>query len=268
MKDIRWIIQRNLLAENDITDLLNAVKAVGLDFETVDVIPFSPDIPNHPIDDNHTNIYYGSTTLIWNVFEKLKPSGIFYDPVAFSMENYVRRWGKHNMLSDNPSFYRFQDLVETASYRPDTLLFIRPDADTKSFSGEVIEFGDIKAWYSNLLKDDIFGLGPDTKVMVNTPYKIDKEWRNQIVNGKVVASSRYREFHELSISGTDIPPSMIQFAENMCAIYTPHDVFTMDIALTTDGYSIIECGCSNSVGLYQMNPVDYIRSISEYVSRL
>jgi len=261
-------MQGNLLSDNDLDKLRITFKKLGIEYEEVQVIPFLHTSPKHTVDDNAINIYYGSTTLMSNILnEQVDTPGIFFDPIEFSMENFANKWGRKNMLSDNPRFMTFKEFSN--SKRPiDEQWFIRPDDDSKAFAGDVLRFGDIQSWYNNLLKDDIIGLGPDTKIMVNEAYSIKKEWRNQVVNGKVVASSRYRENHELSKSGTDIPDSMIKFIEDMCKIYTPHDVFTMDIALTNEGYSIIECNCSNSSGFYEMNIEDYVRSLTDYVSKL
>ena len=76
------------------------------------------------------------------------------------------------------------------------------------------------------------------------------QWRNYVIDGKVVTSSMYRKNFKLNKDGNDIPPDMIKFVEDRCKEYMPHKVFAMDIALCGGDYYIIECGCLNSVGLY------------------
>lgn len=58
--------------------------------------------------------------------------------------------------------------------------------------------------------------------LVCSPKQIEKEWRNIIVKGKAVSSSRYSVYGKKSVDPKDVPDGMIQFSENCCTIYTPH----------------------------------------------
>jgi len=259
---VRWVIQDNLISENDLGELQSACKELGVLHQDIRVIPFSDGIPSHTIDDI-PNIYYGSTTLIANIYRDLKPIGVFFDSKTFSMKNYIEKWGDY-MLSSEASVMPFKELVKK-DIPSDKQIFLRPDEDSKAFAGIVIEFGKIIPWFDNLMTCDSVGLGPDTLVLAGPAYNIQKEWRNYVVNGKVVTSTRYRQNFNLSKSGNDIPSDMIKFVEDRCKEYTPHDVFAMDIALCGGDYYIIECGCMNSVGFYSCSILDYVRCISEYV---
>ena len=96
MVKARWIIQDNLIAENDRNQFQAACDKLGIAHHEVKVIPFSDELPDFPIDDEHENIYYGSTTFMNNLYKQLnKPRGLFYNHETFSMENYFNKWGEY-----------------------------------------------------------------------------------------------------------------------------------------------------------------------------
>ena len=43
---------------------------------------------------------------------------------------------------------------------------------------------------------------------------------------------------------------MIRFVESMCNIFTPHDVFVMDVCDIEGEYFVVECNCFNGSGVY------------------
>ena len=265
MKQIRWVIQNNLSAEGgDYHKLSKACEELGIESQGIQVIPFSPDLPEFAKDDK-INIYYGATTLMYNIYHQLnRPEGLFFDEERFSMEKYMKIWGEH-MLNSGAKITTFDEFI-SETHDGESIWFIRPDADDKSFNGTTMTFREIKEWSSAFQIVDNVTLNGQTKIVVGEPYNISKEWRNYIVDGKVVTSSRYRENFRLSKSAEDIPDGMIKFVEERCSEYMPHKIFAMDVALCGGEYYIIECGCMNSVGLYAADVGKFVKSISDYVS--
>lgn len=264
MKNIRWVIQQNLISEKDLAEVRAACTGYGIAFEEIIVIPFSPDVPAFTRDER-TNIYYGSTTLMYNIYRQLnKPRGLFFDEEAFTSGNYIAQWKTH-MLNYGAKITTFREFgAET--HPADSLWFMRPDADDKSFDGDVRTFAEIQQFIANATKYDNVILTEETRILVGPPYTIEKEWRNYIVNGKVIASSLYRSNGRLNKSRHDRPEAMIRFAEERCREYVPHAVFAMDIALCGGQYFIIECGCLNSVGFYDADIPAIVKAVSEYVA--
>jgi len=79
MKNIRWVIQDNLISEQDLKALQNSAKDIGCEVEEVLIHPFLKKLPEFTIDEK-VNIYYGSTTFMQNIYTLLnKPLGLFYD---------------------------------------------------------------------------------------------------------------------------------------------------------------------------------------------
>lgn len=263
MREIRWVIQNNNIRENELGEIQKACEELNVEHQEVLVIPFSPDLPDFK-QDHKTNIYYGSTTMMYNVYHQLnKPIGLFFDEEAFSMENYMKVW-KDYMLNSEGLITSFKDF--SAQNHPDeTEWFIRPDADDKSFAGTVMTFKEIKDWSNGFQKFDNVILTEDTKILVSTPYNISKEWRNYIVDGKVVATSTYRKDFRPYKSNTDVPAEMLTFVEDRCKEYMPHKNFVMDIALCGGDYYIIECGCINSVGFYAASIGDIVKALTKSV---
>ena len=269
MKKARWIIQDSNYSNKDRQQIAIACAKLDLPCVEIAVIPFAKELPKFPIDEQHENIYYGSTTMMDRIYEQQDQAlGLFYDSTTFSMENYLKQWGTY-MLSSEAFFTTFE-AFSAKDYPLEQEFFLRPDADSKAFAGIVLKFGAIQDWYQRLTKDDTYGLGPDTKIMAGPAYHIEKEWRNYIVNGKVVTSSAYRKNFQLYKSASDIPPEMIAFVEARCKEYQPHDVFAMDVAKCsgTHEYYIIECGCMNSVGFYSADIFEYVKALSAYVESL
>jgi hypothetical protein len=263
MKQARWIIQNNLTSENDFNKMTEACKELGIESEGILVVPFSPEIPGFTKDDK-INIYYGSTTLMYNIYHQMnKPAGLFFDEKTFSMENYINVWGDY-MLNSEAKITTFKEFCKE-NHPDDVNFFIRPDADDKSFSGDVKTFAEIRSFIEGSTKFDNVILTENTKILVSTPYNITKEWRNYIVNGKVVTSSMYRKNFKLHKDGNDIPEDMIKFVEDRCKEYMPHKIFAMDIALCGGDYYIIECGCLNSVGLYHSDIKKMINEVTNYI---
>jgi hypothetical protein len=167
------------------------------------------------------------------------------------------------MLNYEASVVTFQELMEGGKYKPDNLLFIRPDDDSKSFAGEVKRFEEINEWYDKLKVTENTNLSLESKIIVSDPFNIQYEWRLWIVHKKVVAASKYREYFRLRRE-EGCPGAVVAFAEERCKQYSPHDVFVMDICLCGDEYFIVECGCINGAGFYNANIEDIVVNVSDY----
>ena len=260
MDKIRWVIQNNLIAENELKQIQNTCKSIGAEYEEVLVVPFSSELPEFTIDEKE-NIYYGSTTFMNNVYKILdKPKGLFYNHETFLMSNYIEKWGDY-MLNCDAKVITIRDFLNS-DLDPNENIFIRPNGDGKEFDGQVIKFKDAVSFLVRTMayESDLNG---ESKILSGPAYNILKEWRLYIVGGEIISASRYCENFRLSKSSIDIPESMLGFAKERIKEYTPHDNFAMDIASTDDGtYYIIECGCLNSVGFYHSNIEIIIKSIS------
>lgn len=270
--NVRWVIQSNLLAEDDINLMRAACAVADVEFFPVKVVPFSADLPDFPLDEK-VNIYYGSTTFISRVDEALKfPLGVFFCSEAFQMSNYNVRWGEH-MLNYEAKVTTLGEFKESKE-PPLSEWFIRPNADDKSFAGEVFTFEQAVDWAERVERNaqveresgNVPALHGSTPILAGPAYRVQMEWRNYIVDGKVVTSSRYRQNHKLS-KKREAPQDMIDFVHARCAEYVPNRVFVMDIAYCGGKYYIVECGCLNSAGLYDADVNEIVRAVSNAIIR-
>ncbi|WP_372365684.1 ATP-grasp domain-containing protein [Candidatus Uabimicrobium sp. HlEnr_7] len=260
MINARWIVQNNLISKSDLQSIKNACQKLKVSCEEVYVVPFSEKLPQFPQDEK-TNIYYGATAFIQEVHSQFSNSpGIFFDENLFSVETCMYHWQKH-MLNAEGKITTLEGFSQE-DHQPETRWFIRPNADDKSFAGEIICFSEFKEWYKRLIEQD---LDPNTKILVAPPYSIKKEWRNYIVDGTVVASTLYRKNFKLNISNEESPRQVIDFIEKRCEEYMPHKLFALDIALCGDEYFIIECNCLNSIGFYGADIFTIVKSITKFV---
>ena len=260
-KRIQWVVQRNLTSPADFEGMKIACEKIGVSFIALDIIPFTAELP--PFNRSRRSIIYGSTTFNALAYEdESLREGIFFNKRRFSIENYNSQWGQY-MLNYEASICSFRELIENRLYPADKLLFIRPDDDSKSFAGETKRFDEIAGWFSMLMGVENSTLSADSKIVVSEPYNIQYEWRLWIVNKKVVAASKYREYFKLR-KEEGCPAAVVDFAEERCQEYTPHDVFVMDICLCGDEYFIVECGCMNGAGFYKGNIESIISNVSEY----
>lgn len=263
MENVRWVIQNNLIAENDLNEIQETCKYLGVEFQEVTVIPMTSELPDI-IHDEKVNLYYGSTTFMDNLYSQLnKPFGLFYNHETYSMENYLSKWGEY-MLSSEAKIKTVNELLTENYQLIEYDIFVRPDGDGKEFDGQVIKRSELYGMLKRHLEYNS-KLTLDSKILIGPAYNIHKEWRNYVVDGEIVSSSLYRQNFKLKKSAEDIPESMLEFVRARISEYQPHDLFAIDIASTHDGtYYIIECGCLNSVGFYKSDISKIITKITEY----
>lgn len=261
MRNIHWILQKNLIKETDLQEIKEALRADDVSFEEVKIIPFSDELPKIKKTEGF-NIFYGSTTLILNAYANENFSeGIFYDKEVFNMKNYFEQWSQH-MLNYDSEILTFNEIVNKA-YKTGNW-FVRPIYDDKSFSGKVMTFEEIANLESSLAESNNPYLDENTLVVISKPKTIVKEWRHFIVNKEIVSSSKYAEYGNVSKSGDDVPAELLEFVENRCQEYVPNDIFVMDTALHDDNYKIVECNCFNDTGFYDHDIKKIIKAINQY----
>jgi hypothetical protein len=68
--------------------------------------------------------------------------GVFFDEKNYTMAHYLEKWQGH-MLNFGARVLTVGEL-QNLNHENDKLFFVRPDADSKSFSGAVKRFGEIE----------------------------------------------------------------------------------------------------------------------------
>lgn len=253
-------MQKNLTSESDFDSIKSACADNGLDFLSVYVIPFSDSLPEFEI--HPCSIYYGSTTFNRLIYDNPDTrKGIFFDPHRFAMRSCLSEWGNH-MLNADAVITKIGGL-DIKAFNPDQVVFVRPDSDDKPFAGAVMKFSDLYSWVKSLAAVQDSLITESTEILIAVPKLIDMEWRLWLVNGRVVASTKYREKFNLALA-TGCPAEVAEFAEAMAAKYEPDAVFVMDVCSWQDQYYVLECGCMNGAGFYASDIGSIIKSVSDF----
>lgn len=266
---MRWVAQINLSAQYS-SDLESACATLGYNFIPVKVIPFSEEIPD--VDTNDVTVFYGATNWINSVYmNNIWNPGVFFNPESiFSLwdKNYGERSlnsGAHICTLNGWS--RAVKDGDLWKCDPDELHFVRPTSDNKEFAGQVLSNMDIVNWKQKLTGDlESFGEIP---IVLSTPYTLRAEWRCFVINGECNHISYYRKegrpFRQICNlkNNTNIFKRIKTFSENMAEQYSPEKVFVMDICETGNELYIVEIGCFNSAGFYDVNLELLIKEVSE-----
>lgn len=262
---MKWVIQSNLLNKEDSESIKNTCIKNGYQYELIEVVPFTTMLPEVPAD--QPVVFYGATNFISNVHNSKRWSpGTFFDTENFKVSSYVDNYGKN--MFNFPCEFTTIGKFSSSGHAPDKHFFIRPTKDLKEFAGEVMTFEKLVGWEKRIRYlpgcDNNPTLTPDTEIVVSEPFNIAHEWRAFVVNGKVSSGSHYRYYKYLSIDG-GLPDRVITFVEEMCKIWTPADVFVMDIGESAGNLFIIECNCFNSSGFYKSDVEKIITDVSELI---
>ncbi|MCI5056353.1 MAG: ATP-grasp domain-containing protein [Flavobacteriales bacterium] len=258
--ELKWVVQKNLLKPSILTQFREAFEDQNILFEEVVSIPFSNSLPL--FNQAKMNIFYGSTTLMLNAHRSEHYKGVFYDPEQFNMKTYLDKWSD-KMLNYDGKIDTFKQFVENELQKAEKW-FLRPISDTKSFSGAAMNASDILDWYSKIQSFKEEEVNPQMMIFFASPKSISKEWRNFIVNGKVIDSSRYMLNGSLDVNSEDVPSSVIQFCEENSSLFSPHAIFVLDVAESNGAYKIIECNCFNATGFYNNDLKKIVSKVTEF----
>lgn len=259
MKNVTWAIQTNLINDIRLNQMWYAVQEAGANVQELVVLPFTDDFDNEIPDlDGHV-IPYGSTKMI-KLSQKYKWDGLFFDENTFKVDVWLSN--NHKMLNKNSLQMKVKDIFEKFKDVDDNEdWFIRPLRDLKEFNGTVANVKEIKRWMNSVYSGN-FDFSEDTDVVIAPVQKLYNECRFFIVNGKVVDGSIYRQNGLLrSLHIDDI--SIINQAQELADIWLPHRTCVMDIALTDEGFKIIEFNTFNCTGFYDNDVNKIVKAVTD-----
>lgn len=253
MNMTRLFIQAAVFPDGNNTQrLMYLAEEMGMTVHVEPYIPFGGMRYDFLPDDGPV-VFYGSVALLRDAQRRALP----YAPLAWCdgeklrCASYYPRWGRH-LLQQEYGLYPLGDLPRLlpflyATYGEDDAVFIRPDENDKEFTGEVVARGDFPRWWAVSRRGEP---PPQLLCVVARPVRIEAEWRLIVADGKVVTGSQYRRGGSLSIE-SGFPDEAARLCEDASAEWTPHPIFSMDIAATPEGLRIIEIGSINCSGLYR-----------------
>ena len=84
-----------------------------------------------------------------------------------------------------------------------------------------------------------------------------------VVDDKIVTSSYYL-FHDGVEFEENISNEALVFGQKMVNLFRVADAYVLDIALTYDGWKIVEVNCINSAGFYKANVENIILALEAF----
>lgn len=256
-----YVVQENTFREANYDNLIDILKRLDLGYDIVKSVPFTDTIycmdGETPYVNNRKDIFvFGSVKLA----RTSKLCG--WEPGSLLNENhdyrvYSKYWGE-NLLNYDSKIIKLNDDI-----RWDSIKFIRPCEDTKTFTGQVF---NKEEW--DEFKERTFKGGHETSLTENTEIQVSivkiiyKEIRCWTVGGKVISCSQYKLGNRFSTSDI-VDDDAIEFAQKMVDIFQLADAFVIDICLTEDGWKIVEAGCINCAGFYEVNLAKVIIALED-----
>ena len=256
-----YIVQDNLFRwENhlDHTSLQQHMDRLGLEYETVRVLPF---IDTIDFKTQRKDVFAFGALKMAKISKQYdwKP-GILMTP-NHDYEVYKNYYKEHLLNYDS----KVIKIKEDFEWDIDQY-FIRPTQDTKSFTGKVFEKNEWKDYRKYLLTNGHeTTLTEDTHIQVAIPKLLYKEIRFFIVGGKISTCSQYRLGYNIILNSI-VDRDAYDFVNNMIKIYQLAEAFVMDVALTKDGWKIIELGCISCAGFFKSDVQKLLIDIDTHFS--
>lgn len=257
---ITWIIQTNLLAHGQVKAVWEAALRAGAAVHEAVVIPFSDELGNEIPDFEGVVIPYGSTKLT-RMAQQRNWEGLCFDPHAFRVD----AWNQHrsDMLNHDVRHMTVRQAMEIMASEPaDSQWFIRPVEDLKHFNGTVSTAREICRWMSSVDSGN-FSFADTTEVIVAPLRDIHAEWRYFVVGGQVADGSLYRHAGRPRLRHID-DPQILEQAQALANGWLPHATCVMDVALTDEGFKVIEFNAFNSSGFYAHDISKIVQAATDY----
>lgn len=252
-----WLVQTNVEPESTSPALLRrACAALDTPFFEISVVPRSPVLPEMPSVDGPF-VFHGRTTLLLRALEHPRwRKGVFFDPETFQHAVYTAHYGER-MLNADARIVSWAELRAEA-HSSDEMLFLKPNDDLKYFTGAVFSFAEAITLHDRLVSAGV-PLSADSMVAVARPREIDAEWRLFVVDGKVVTGSMYRPSGDAYV-----PVEVRAFAEETAALWSPAEVFVLDVARSEGAFRVVECNCFNGSRFYLADVERIVEEVSTH----
>lgn len=249
-----YIIQKNVFKDPRYDEIFFALDALKLPYEK---IAFKPNSMVFDYETNRKDIFvYGSVKLAKVTSEFDWNPGSFYGG-NHQFESYSKGYGR-NTINHDSYITNFTDQIDWSKNKS---FFIKPSKDAKVFTGKVFDESEWGGFVHDHLNDQNNAyITASTLVQVSKPFELIKEARVWIVGQKVVTSSYYR-FHDGAEFEKNVSNDGLEFAQEMAGLYNVADAYVMDIALTFDGWKIMEVNCINSAGFYNGDVKEIVRAL-------
>lgn len=247
---MRWIVD-----EDDAqAGFAQALRDAGTPFNVVSVLPFVGELQGRV-----GNVEPGEKVFVRGPFglpEACAKRG--WEPVIWtgpelSEESVQKALGPAYLNADGWTA-TLRDLTPdalNAAFTGEEKIFIKPAADTKTFSGQLVAIADIEGWAERMIKSGY--VSPkvmDETVFVSRPQALGCEWRAFVVGGEIVTASCYRQYGRI-MPEVWLPEPLMDFLRACVATYDPLPGYALDATQISDGtFRVLEMNTLNHAGIY------------------
>jgi len=255
-----WVLQKNLFNEDAFTELLLQLDRQNVKYQVVNVIPFAHEMdPDVNVDDNVFVV--GATSMNKIARKKNWIPGYFDENLQYS--NLLHFYDEHmlNIESVVKPLHTIEKMWDD--------FFIRPNNDNKQFSGQVMTWEEFESWRTSVIALDgessLTTLTADDLVVMAPLQEIYAEYRFYVVDGKIITGSMYKRsnrVHYVNVTEHS-DPELWNFSQQMINLWRPNRAFALDIAMTENGYHVLEINAINSAGFYACDMGKFVNAINE-----
>jgi len=254
-----WVLQKNLYNEDAFEELLRQLELQNTSYQVVSIIPFAHEMEPDVNPEGHV-MTLGATSMAKISKKKGWFPGYFDENLQYSYLLYA--YQKH-MLNAESVIYPLRELPKLWDE-----FFIRPNNDNKQFAGSTMTWEYFETWRQNLIALDgessLTTMTADDLVVMAPLQDIYSEYRFYVVDGKVITGSIYKRSNRVYyVNITEYSdPELWQFAQKMVNLWSPNRAFALDVALTENGYHVLEINAINSAGFYACDMGKFINAIN------
>jgi hypothetical protein len=264
-----WVLQSDLYREAGYARLLDVLDRLGIEKFIVKTVPFTSrllpfdtdtstsatdidSIPEPTFDTSKPVMVSGSYTLAKIAVQRGWRPGAFVSP-NLEYHMWSNAWRQELLLNPNARICR----VEDADF-DEKVVFIRPNADSKAFSGRVFFKKEFQSWRKKLIKMSTEDpLNGKTEIIISAPKEIYSEFRLFVIDNKIITASQYKLGARV-ITSDVVDQDIIDFGKKCIADWVPDRAFVLDVARTPEGCKIVEVNCINAAGFYAADMQKYV----------
>lgn len=265
-KNVKWVIETNILVGSSYENLPQVVKDAGYEVFETKFEPFTRKIETIPYSNDECVVVYGS----FNYVNLLSRSGYRFIPGAYGITSdtncsyYIPLLSQEFILNNDYIMMSWGEFVRRKDFLVKLYgekLFVRPNSGFKTFSGFAF---DTNEWdYEINTRQALTSVMHDTLVLISSCKEIYSEYRFVIADRKIVTGSQYHQngkLYESEIVDDDCKNFVLKVAENNWQLDT---CYTCDVGLTSNGPKLIELNSFGCAGLYKCDLQKIAHSVSK-----
>ena len=262
MMETKWLIERGIFEDTE-ESLKKTLNRHNIKYREAKYQCFQSGSEYLSLfDHNDCVVFYGSLNFGVQIGRQAPwIPGIYCDLDKYKCTNYYPKLGGY-LFNYVCCFLPYGMIEDTHCYDQHITFghfFCRPDTGFKSFTGQVVNSGNIVDFKNST---DCHNLSDSDLLLISSPAGIKREWR-LVVTDQVITGSQYKHNGQSSVSD-ELPNEVVQFANRVLedTKFRPEPIWTMDICQSGDTLNVLEIGCFSCAGLYECNLDDIVLEVN------